>query len=120
MSKLFLTLVILGSLSTFALTPVEMLPSVSQVKITVHDGGGLAAVQPWAYLSVKIWSCAKLNLTVETEKKGEIVYIRLANDVRNPDCYGAPSLFEYNKQISSDATFEKYVVLNPIETITKE
>jgi hypothetical protein len=96
-------------------TPVSQLPQVSQVSITVSDVGGIAAVQPTASVTVTMKSCDPLTLKVETTPGGDgIVYVKVINTTLR-DCRGKAQARRYTLQVSSDATFERYVVLNPIQ-----
>lgn len=94
----------------------EYLPSVKNVNVQVVSGGGLAAVQPYTLINVTINSCApRRDLSVKTTKLTDgTVKIKVLDGENAMDCRALGVDREYTLQVSSDATGEKYVLLNPI------
>ncbi len=123
MKALVLSLLMVGfSIAAHAQAPAqapESLAEVSKVSITVTGGGGLAAVQPYTMISVHVRSCAQRQLSAKTEKVGNVVSIRIL-DNNNLECFGPTVDRKYELQVSSDATGEQYVLLNPIEPMFKD
>lgn len=112
-SLIALSLLVL-SLSSFADV------SISGPSIEVKYGGGLAAVQPTAYLSFKFASCARFNLNVDQqEKENGIVELTVQIPADQMDCMGPSTLRAYNLQLSSDYRGERYSVTNPLIPNTK-
>lgn len=95
----------------------ETLPNVSDVLVVVKHGPDLAAVQPYTTIVFKHISCAEQEFSAQTEKVNNVVYIRLTLDPDAVDCMGPVYIRDYKVQVSSDATGEQYVVLNPLEPI---
>ena len=89
------------------------LPPVSNVTVVVDKGSELAAVQPTARISFVIRSCRERKLNVSTEKTGNTVFISVS-ELDGSDCRAAAMARKYTLQVSTDATSESYVLLNPI------
>ncbi len=103
---------LLMSLGAFA---SEYLAPVKNVKILVKMPGEMLPVQPASFITFTITSCAKReDLVIEKAAKSyNEVEIKIVD--RNPmDCRMKGIDRQYTLQISSDASNEKYVLLNPL------
>ncbi len=89
------------------------LPQVSDVEIAIDMGPELATVQPTATITFTYASCGARNFQADTEKTGDTVVITIL-DQDDADCKAVAVDREYSLQVSSDATSEYYVLLNPI------
>ena len=92
----------------------SLVQGVKEAKVVVKGAGGLAAVQPYAFIKFKLASCSKLPLSVATKEQEEAVNINGVKGVHRTltvavmideltfDCLGSTTDFEYSFQISSD------------------
>lgn len=92
----------------------KSLPSLGNVNIEIHTGPSVAAVQPTTYLNFTFVSCRERDFVVTTRKsRSGTVKISVA-DNSGSDCESKDTEKPYSLQISSDATSEKYILLNPL------
>ena len=115
--KPILFLSALLSFSTFAFAEVDSLVSLRDPKIVVKTAGGLAAVQPSAYITFEYASCAKQPLYItqaEVITDRKITYVSVYLPDSAYDCAGMPVKRTYSFQLTSDFSEESYAISNPL------
>jgi len=114
MKNILVVLVLSIGFSQF--TYANELPRVGNISIVVKMGHELAAVQPTATIKFTIASCGPRLLELNTRKKNDTVFITIY-DKDDSDCRAMEVEREYSFQVSSDASRENYVLLNPISPL---
>lgn len=89
--------------------------AVKAAKLHVWHGPRFAAVQPAAFVVVKMATCNERSLEAEVQEQNGILDVLVFDTSHKPVCFGPSVERTYEVQISSDYRGQAVRILNPIQ-----